>query len=126
MAFRKYCLFVVLVLVAFTAIVHVLSALTRNPLQEAFFVAIFLYLVLAFIAGRRFGFLKGLAVGVLAGAIDSLIALVEGLTINDWLPFPEPFAIGPWLYVSFFVVGTGAVVGLVGGGLGAGLRRNTA
>ena len=120
---RKYCVYVALILLAFTALIHALSALTRDPMDEAVFVGLFRYLALTFFAGKLLGFLNGVLVGVFAGITDSVITLFEGLTINDWLPYPEPFTIGSWLYISFFVIGTGAVIGAIGSGIGSLLHK---
>jgi hypothetical protein len=93
------------------------------PYENAALGTTVIYVSLAFAAALRFGFLRGLVLGVILGFVDATVGWAVSWAIGPGRVPPEQFSFAIWAATCLFVLGLGALYGLVGAGMGALVRK---
>lgn len=119
----RFFAFSALSVIAFDAIASAASRLLDFSYSYATLGSAVLYIVLTYLAARRYGLRVALLLGAAMGLVDVTIGWAVSWAIGPGRISIEGLAPTDWFYTGIFAIALGAVFGFIGGGIGALTRR---
>lgn len=122
----KFFAFSALSVIAFDALASLASLLFGFSYAYATLGSAVLYVVLTYLAARKFGFRIALLLGAAMGLVDVTIGWAVSWAIGPGRISIEGLTPTDWIYTGIFAIVLGAVFGFIGGGVGALVKRRRA